>query len=279
VKFEKTRLLIDGDHIVFSAAAAVEEVVDWGEDEIAYVWADKEEATKIVTEYVDRLVDDFDADAVLFAVSNSKTTFRHDLFPDYKGNRKKAGRPIILNWLRRWTEENLDAKAIDQLEADDVIGISATHPKWKDWRQIIVTEDKDLRTIPGEIYFPSNDELIRVSPEEAELHFYSQALGGDPVDGFPGCPGIGFEGAKKLLQHKTGVSPYEHTFKSGPRKGTSELRWEKIDMGSYWEAVVSHYEKAGLTEEDALLQARIAYILRYENYNFKKGEVKLWEPK
>ena len=36
--------------------------------------------------------------------------------------------------------------------------------------------------------------------------------------------------------------------------------------------------EAGLTEEDALVQARVARILRANEYDFGTGEVKLWEP-
>lgn len=275
---KKTRLLIDGDHIVFAAAAAVEEVIEWPEPhDITSVWADRELATDIVERHVANLKDEFMADEVLFAVSNSKTTFRHDLAPDYKGNRK-AARPIILRWLRRWTEENMDAKAIDNIEADDVIGISATHPRWEDWHQIIVTEDKDLKTIPGQIYFPRDDELINVTKDEADLFFYCQVLSGDTVDNFPGCPGIGTKIARELLSDLIGVEPFDYEFKRGPRKGEIETRYKKVPMDNYWDAVVSHFNRAGLTEDDAILQARLAYILQYENYDFKKGEPILWHP-
>ena len=190
------------------------------------------------------------------------TTFRHDIYPDYKGNRPASGRPIILRWLRRWAVENMDGKAIENLEADDVIGISATHPKWKKWRQVIITEDKDLQTIPGEVFFPKSDELLKVSPDEAELHFYCQALAGDVVDNFPGCPGIGMQGAQELLggEEPVGIEPYEHTFKRGPRKGKTETRWKKTPMDTYWDAIVSHYERNDLTEEDAILQARLLHL-------------------
>jgi 5'-3' exonuclease len=143
---------------------------------------------------------------------------------------------------------------------------------------VIVTEDKDLKTIPGELFFPSSDELVKVDEFDAELNFYSQALGGDVTDGIIGCPGIGPLGARQLLEEKLGVIPYQHTFKSGPRAGQSETRCEKVPMDSYWSAILSHYERAGLSEEDAILQARLAYILQYKNYDFKKGEIIHWVP-
>ena len=41
---------------------------------------------------------------------------------------------------------------------------------------------------------------------------------------------------------------------------------------------VAMYESKGLKEEDALVQARVARILRTEEYDILTGEVKLWEP-
>jgi DNA polymerase-1 len=42
--------------------------------------------------------------------------------------------------------------------------------------------------------------------------------------------------------------------------------------------VVAAFESKGLTEEDALVQARVARICRASDYDFKTKEVKLWNP-
>jgi len=76
-----------------------------------------------------------------------------------------------------------------------------------------------------------------------------QALTGDSVDGYPGCPGIGPKRAERLLNKETS-----------------------------WETVVAAYAKEGLDEEYALAQARVARILRWDEYNIKKEEVILWTP-
>jgi DNA polymerase-1 len=44
-----------------------------------------------------------------------------------------------------------------------------------------------------------------------------------------------------------------------------------------WQAIVTTYEKAGLTEDDAIIQARCARILRYEDID-NEGEIILWTP-
>lgn len=52
-----------------------------------------------------------------------------------------------------------------------------------------------------------------------------------------------------------------------------------LDKSGYtFEQVVKIFESKGLTEEDALRQARVARILRASDYNKKKKEVILWNP-
>lgn len=43
-----------------------------------------------------------------------------------------------------------------------------------------------------------------------------------------------------------------------------------------WERIVRTYEAKGLTEQDALTQARCAFILRHGHYD--DGRVTLWTP-
>jgi len=45
-----------------------------------------------------------------------------------------------------------------------------------------------------------------------------------------------------------------------------------------WSAVVDAYESKGLTEEDAVMQARMARILRAEDWDFGKKAPRLWCP-
>ena len=49
------------------------------------------------------------------------------------------------------------------------------------------------------------------------------------------------------------------------------------DFSTRRDTVVEAYEKAGLTEDDALVTARLARILRAEDYD--GVNIKLWEPK
>ena len=79
-----------------------------------------------------------------------------------------------------------------------------------------------------------DDGIIEVTEEDANYNHLLQALTGDAVDGYSGCPGIGIKRASRLL-----------------------------DADASWDSVIAAYDKAGLTEEDALVQARVARILRH----------------
>ena len=76
-----------------------------------------------------------------------------------------------------------------------------------------------------------------------------QTLTGDPTDGYKGCPTIGAKRAEAIL---------------GSRPA--------------WSLVEAAFIKQGLTREDALLQARMARILRWSDWDQEKREPILWEP-
>ena len=50
------------------------------------------------------------------------------------------------------------------------------------------------------------------------------------------------------------------------------------DTEHLWPVVTGAFEKAGLGEAEALTQARLARILRAEDWDFDNREVKLWTP-
>jgi len=132
----------------------------------------------------------------------------------------------------------------------------STHPKFRaNTIKIIVSEDKDMQTIPGYVYNPAKDTAERLITEEmADYFFFMQTLMGDTTDGYKGCPGIGEVSAAKVLDKAI------------------------ADGVPLWTAVTEQFIKKGLDVDEALVQARMARILRAEDYNIKTHEVKLWEP-
>lgn len=269
--------LIDGDIFAYEIAASAEEPTHWGNG-FWTLHAFEGPARARLDSRLKEISDSIGASQLIVALSD-KDNWRTHILPSYKSNRAGLRRPMLLNLLKDHLAENYETFIRPTLEADDVLGILATWPGLKG-EKIIVTKDKDLKTIPGLHYqvHQENPEVFEVSEEQANRWHLAQALAGDPTDGYSGCPGIGIESALKIVEAPFGWEQYEHTFKSGPRKGLTETRWKKIEVSTPWEAIVSHYRKAGLGEDEALLQARVARICRASDFNFKTKEVRLWTP-
>jgi DNA polymerase-1 len=180
--------------------------------------------------------------------------------------------------MKQYMIDNYETVLRPELEADDILGILATGSMLKG-KKIIVTKDKDLKTIPAPIYLTHKTDLgiVETTVEEADRFHLIQALAGDVTDGYAGCPTVGMETAAKIIDGLIGWEKYEHTFKSGARKGLTETRWKTLKVDTPWEAVVSAYNKQGLGEDEALRQAQVARILRAEDYDFTNKKVRLWK--
>jgi len=240
-------LLIDADIPCYRAAAACQEEIMW-EPDVWSLYTDVGKAKLKFEAMIEKFQEDTGMDEIKLCFTGPDN-FRLGVYPEYKGNRVSR-KPVGYGALKEWAKEIYPFFEKPQLEADDCMGILATKFKGK---TAILTMDKDLKTIPGKLWH-LNQKLegkwIEVSEKEADEWFLMQSLMGDVTDGFPGCPGIGPVSAKKLLETK----------------------------GATWDTVKHAYIKAGLTEEDALQQARCARILRASDWDFEKNEVKLWTP-
>lgn len=255
-------IIIDGDVVVYKVAEGIAESFEVSteeDDEFIYRnigWANKEQAKEYLENMIDKICKDCKGNEVVICLSDMKSNFRKGINPNYKGNRKSI-KPILYEFLRKYmTETGYKIYEKPQLEADDVIGIIATSDKIIKGDKVVWSLDKDFKTIPCKFHRAKpngKDESINVSKEEADWWFMYQTLIGDKVDGYDGCKGVGDKTAKKLL---------------------GEIGEKSLE--EMWEIVKTTYEKAGFTEEDALLNARMARILRAEDYDFKKKEAILW---
>lgn len=271
--------LIDADILVYQAAAVSEKVIDWG-DGLWTIHAYEEDGIRSIAAQVDRILEATEADDFLMCLSTeSNEGFRVQVLPTYKGNRSKTRPPMLRAFLKQYVLDNYKTYLKPTLEGDDILGILMTHPTLIKGEKVCCTLDKDLKTIPGQHYDFGKRLHFTVTPEEAHFYHMQQALSGDTTDGYSGCPSIGTETAIEYLSSGLKEVPYEHVLKSGANKGTSVQRWRKEPAENLWEIVVSLYEKAGLCEEEALVQAQVARICQHQDYDFKKKEVVLWTPK
>lgn len=272
--------LIDLDIFAFAASSSSETEIDWG-DGLWTLHSDFNHAKARAEDAIDRVADKLKLDEVVVCITDS-VNWRKDVLPSYKSNRKDVRKPLALRELKEHLATVYESFQRPGLEADDVMGILSTWDAYKPGtKKIIISEDKDLRTIPGWLFNPAKDTKPNlITEDEADLWFFTQALIGDVTDGYTGCPGYGQSAADELFPTNLKWEAYEHVFKSGPRKDTSETRWHRVEnAGSLWDAVVSCYHKAGLTEDFAIQQARVARILRAGDYDFRNKKPILWSPK
>ena len=103
-------------------------------------------------------------------------------------------------------------------------------------------------TDPGTLF--DMKKVHTITKKEADSWFLTQTLAGDCTDGYSGVPGYGVKAAEKLFQ----------------------------DKGFTWQTVLWAYKSKGLSEEDALKNARLARILRKEDYDFRNKQPILWSP-
>jgi DNA polymerase-1 len=238
------RLLIDADGYLYRAVAAAEYEADWGEG-IFVASTNIEKAKDMFRSEIEAVQRELGNGELIMVVSGS-SNFRKELDASYKANRVSR-KPLGYKAMVEWLGENYTVVSNDCLEADDYLGILATKPGAP--RSIIVSDDKDMFTIPGELYRLGG--LSTIDDDQAERYWMMQTLTGDPADGYKGCPGIGAVKAERILS------------KPGDR----------------WEIVKREFLKAGTNEEYAFLQARLARILRFEDWDAVAKRPILWTPK
>jgi DNA polymerase-1 len=242
-------LLIDADVLAFEASVIAEESIEWKE-EMWTVHADMALAKARIVNRVEEFKQKLQADDIVMALTD-RANYRRVLNPDYKSNRSKSRLPIILKQVKKWIIEEMDGQLWPNLEADDVISILATDKKM-DEETIIVSIDKDFKSVPGIYYDFNKDETHHVSEEDADRYHLIQTLTGDATDGYSGVPKVGAVTAKRLLDKE----------------------------GYEWETVAKCYEDVGMTENDALMNAWMARLLQADNYCFRTNTIKkLWTPR
>ena len=244
----KKTALIDGDVVLYEVTASCEQAWDWGDD-LWTLHSDFREAQQRFDCWVADLRKVLEVESTLIALSD-KQNWRKEVLSTYKANRKGKRKPVTYPKLREYVEQTYKTVCMPTLEADDVLGIYATDPK-QSKGSIVVTIDKDLKTVPGFHFNPSHPEegVVEVSLEQADFNHLMQALAGDPVDGYAGCPGIGPVRAERML--------------------SDDPTWSKV---------VEIYSSKSVSQDDALVQARVARILRHGEYDPVTKSVKLWSP-
>jgi len=237
------KLLIDADFIVYKSCAGAEDEIDWGDDVITVI-SKFSEAYKNVVRDLTKIKAEFmwDVPEMILFFSDSKN-FRKKIYPDYKGHRNRK-KPCGYRRVITELGKTYEVIRLPELEADDAMGIYATAHEGN----VICSPDKDMRQIPGRLF--DMKELTMIDPTEGAKWHLIQTLAGDQTDGYSGVPGIGIKRAVALFE----------------------------DDGYTWQTVVKAFKAKDLTEEDALINARLAKILTCNDYDPIEHTVIPWTP-
>lgn len=173
------------------------------------------------------------------------TSFRNDLYPDYKRGRTEAPpdlEPQFETCARATRALGIPYYELENFEADDVIATLVKKLAPSGARITIVSRDKDLWSLVSRtvgLMDPRGSERvgrasvkrrIGVPPELVPDYL---ALAGDAVDRIPGVRGVGAKTARELLRHFGGIDriPLEPEGWSGIELRNPERVRERLREG------------------------------------------------
>ncbi|MEO1487933.1 MAG: DNA polymerase I [Pseudomonadota bacterium] len=203
--------LVDGSSYIFRAYHRLPPLTDPEGTPVGAVYG--------YTTMLWKLADDLDqADGpthLAVILDKDSTSFRNEIYPEYKANRPEPPEdlrpqfPLIRDATRAFSLPCIEEQG---LEADDLIASYAREAQRQGWNVTIVSSDKDLMQLVGEIDGARIDMLdtmksARIYIEEVEEKFGVKpelvgdvlALMGDSVDNIPGIFGVGPKTASKLI--------------------------------------------------------------------------------
>ena len=221
-----------------------------------------------------KIIDEEKPEYLAVAFDVKAPTFRHKIYPEYKGTRK--GMPDELREQVPVMKEVLTSMGIlimqqEGLEADDILGTMAKRAQKEGLEVALVSGDRDLLQIADEhikIRIPKTKggktevedyyakdvmESLQVTPEQfIEL----KALMGDTSDNIPGVPKVGPKTATELMvTYGSLENIYAHL--------------EDITKKSVRETLREHQELANLSKVLATIEinADIPYTFEQAEYN------------
>ena len=188
------------------------------------------------TKYILELLEREKPDYLAVAFDPPGGTFRNQMYPGYKANRKETPQ-LVIDALEPLTDlcgqMNIPVLMLKGFEADDVIGTMAKRCAREGLDVYMVTPDKDYgQLIEDHIwqYKPgkagNDNEIIGVKEVTAKYGISTPAqvidmlaICGDAADNVPGVKGVGEKGASRLVAEYGSLKGiYEHLDELSPRQ-------------------------------------------------------------
>ncbi len=240
-------LLIDGNSLIFKAFYGTYSRLLEGKER-AHQTNEPINALRTFSYMILNLIKKFDYEYTIVAFDKGSNTFRHD-FDFYKGNRKKQPDelfqqfPLVKEFLRHMGIKTLE---MDELEADDIIGIYSNIASQNNFDVNVITTDRDLLQLVDEntkvflykggkegLQEYNNDnfmDLLQVFPHQIpDL----KALMGDSSDNIKGVPGIGPKTAIKIINDFSTIENILDSIDDNSHKNLLKIHEEKDNVLTY----------------------------------------------
>lgn len=221
-----------------------------------------------------KVVEEETPDYITVAFDRKEPTFRHEMYEEYKGNRKPMPEELAEQLPR--IKEVLAAMKILYLEhagweADDILGSLAKKAETEGMKVVILSGDRDLLQMASsqiQIRIPKTkkgvtevedyyEEDVKTKYGVTPIQFIDmKALMGDSSDNIPGVPSIGEKTAAKIIQSFGSIeNAYAHIEEIKPPKAQKMLK--------------EHYHLAQLSKVLATIKTDCE--LEYKKEDAKKG--------
>jgi len=221
---EKTLFLIDGNSYIYRAYYAIRSLSTRSGFPTNAIFGFANMLLKVLREQKPTYV--------AMVLDSPGTTFRHQLYPEYKANRPPMPEDLVLQMPRiddLIAAFRVPAIRVPGMEADDIIATLAHIYAGKVDKVVIVSSDKDLMQLITDKVVMLDTMKDRWVDEEAVVEKFGvkpsqvvqvQALMGDPSDNIPGLAGVGPKTAGKLIARFGSVEGLlEHSEEVGGKIG------------------------------------------------------------
>lgn len=231
---KKKLLLIDGYSVLFRAYHGMPDLTDKSGTHVGAIYG-------FLTMLI-RILKNEKPDALIVARDSHGKTFRHEMYPDYKGTRKPMDEELR-EQLPLFTEV-LDDMGISHVEkegyeGDDILGTLARIGEEKGYAVTIFSGDRDilqLATDSTRILLPKTKAFGKVEEEyyakDVEAAYGVtpkefidvKALWGDTSDNIPGVTGIGEKTSKEIIAKYHSIeNAHEHAEEIKPPRASKNL--------------------------------------------------------
>lgn len=221
-------LLIDGSNLIFRAYYATEKQNIVSKDGIPL------NAISTLVSMINKLISEHKPTHVFIAQDSGKSTFRHDMYSDYKGKRSETPDRLKMQFSiadELYTAMGISAHYTEKFEADDLIATYAKQAKDNGYEVVVVSGDKDLLQLVDDnvnVITPAMGfaKEVNYSPKKfVEKFSFSpdrfieyKALVGDKSDNIIGIDGLGDKTATKMILEYSNIEEIIKVAQSGEKK-------------------------------------------------------------